>query len=41
MITMDELLAKLKINYTDLTLSKIHLERIVRDINITLKQIIL
>ena len=32
-ITMDELLAKLKTKYPDLTLS-----RVVRDINITLKQ---
>ena len=37
-ITMDELLSKLKINYPDLTLSRVHLGRVVRDINITLKQ---
>jgi hypothetical protein len=37
-ITMDELLTKLKTKYPDLTLSRVHLGRIVRDINITLKQ---
>ena len=37
-ITMDELLAKLKTKYSDLTLSRVHLGRVVRDINITLKQ---
>ena len=37
-ITMDELLSKLKTKYSDLTLSRVHLGRIVRDINITLKQ---
>ena len=37
-ITMDELLAKLKTKYPDLTLSRVHLGRVVRDINITLKQ---
>ena len=37
-ITMDELLFKLTTNYPDLTLSKVHLCRVVRDINITLKQ---
>ena len=35
---MDELLAKLKTKYSELTLSTVHLGRIVRDINITLKQ---
>ena len=35
---MDELLAKLKSKYPDLTLSRVHLGRVVRDINITLKQ---
>ena len=35
---MDELLAKLKTKYPDLTLSRVHLGRVVRDINITLKQ---
>ena len=35
---MDELLTKLKTKYPDLTLSRVHLGRIVRDINITLKQ---
>jgi len=35
---MDELLAKLKTKYSDLTLSRVHLGRVVRDINITLKQ---
>ena len=35
---MDELLAKLKSKYLDLTLSRVHLGRVVRDINITLKQ---
>ena len=37
-IIMDELLAKLKSKYIELTLSKVHLGRAVRDINITLKQ---
>lgn len=37
-ITMDELLTKLKTKYPDLTLSKVHLGRVLRDINITLKQ---
>ena len=37
-ITMDELLTKLKTKYPDLTLSRVHLGRVVRDINITLKQ---
>jgi hypothetical protein len=37
-ITMDELLVKLKTQYPDLTLSRVHLIRVVRDINITLKQ---
>ena len=37
-ITMDELLTKLKNKYPDLTLSRVHLGRVVRDINITLKQ---
>ena len=35
---MDELLTKLKPKYPGLTLSRVHLSRIVRDINITLKQ---
>ena len=35
---MDELLTKLKTKYPDLTLSRVHLGRIVRDNNITLKQ---
>ena len=35
---MNELLAKLKTNYPNLTLSRVHLGRIVIDINITLKQ---
>ena len=35
---MDELLTKLKTKYPDLTLSRVHLGRVVRDINITLKQ---
>ena len=35
---MDELLVKLKTKYPDLTLSRVHLGRLVRDINITLKQ---
>ena len=35
---MDELLIKLKTKYSDLTLSRVHLGRVVRDINITLKQ---
>ena len=35
---MDELLVKLKTKYSDLTLSRVHLGRVVRDINITLKQ---
>ena len=34
---MDELLANLKTNYPDLTLSRVHLGRVIRDINITLK----
>ena len=38
-IIMDELLAKLKSKYIELTLSKVHLGRAVRNINITLKQI--
>ena len=37
-ITMDELLTKLKTKYSDLTLWRVHLGRVVRDINITLKQ---
>lgn len=35
---MDKLLTKLKTKYPDLTLSRVHLGRIDRDINITLKQ---
>ena len=35
---MDELLVKLKTKYPVLTLSMVHLGRLVRDINITLKQ---
>ena len=35
---MDELLSKLKTKYPDLTLYRVHLGRVVRDINITLKQ---
>ena len=39
-ITMDELITKLKTKlktkYADLTLSRVHLGRVVRDINITL-----
>ncbi len=35
---MDELLTKLKTKYSNLTLSRVHLGRVVRDINITLKQ---
>jgi len=35
---MDELLVELKTKYPDLTLSSVHLGRVVRDINITLKQ---
>jgi hypothetical protein len=35
---MDELLTKLKTKYPDLSLSRVHLGRVVRDINITLKQ---
>ena len=31
-ITMDELIFKLKTKYTDLTLSRVHLGRVVRDI---------
>ena len=37
-ITMDELLSKLKSKYPDLSLLRVHLGRVVRDINITLKQ---
>jgi len=37
-ITIDELLVKLKTKYLNLTLSRVHLGRVVRDINITLKQ---
>ena len=37
-ITMDELLVKLKNKYPDLTLSRVHLGRVIRDINIRLKQ---
>ena len=37
-ITMDELLTKLKTKYSDLTLSRFDLDRVVRDINITLKK---
>ena len=37
-INMDELLVKLKNKYLDLTLLRVHLGRVVRDINITLKQ---
>ena len=39
-ITLDELLSKLKTKYPELTLSRDHLSRVVRDINITLKQTI-
>ena len=35
---MDELLTKLKTKYPKLTLSRVHLGRVVRDINITLKR---
>ena len=35
---MNELLSKLTANYPDLKLSRVHLGRVVRDINITLKQ---
>ena len=35
---MDELFAKLKSKYPYLTLSRVHLGRLVRDINISLKQ---
>ena len=35
---MDELLTKLKTKYPDLILSRVHLGRVVWDINITLKQ---
>ena len=37
-ITMDELLTKLKTKYPYLILSRVYLGRVVRDINITLKQ---
>ena len=37
-VTMDKLLANLKTKYPDLTMSRVHLSRVVRDINITLKQ---
>jgi len=37
-ITIDQLLVKLKTKYPNLTLSRVHLGRVVRDINITLKQ---
>ena len=37
-ITINELLVKLKTKYPDLTLSRVHLGRVVRDNNITLKQ---
>jgi hypothetical protein len=37
-ITMDELLSKLTTKYPDLSLSRVNLGRVVRDINITLKQ---
>ena len=37
-ITMEELLTKLKTKYSDLTLSRFDLDRVVRDINITLKK---
>ena len=35
---MDELLANLKTKYPDLEQSRVHLGRVVRDINITFKQ---
>ncbi len=35
---MDELLTQLKNKYPDLTLSRVHLGRVVGDINVTLKQ---
>ena len=35
---MDKLLTKLKTKHPELTLSRVHLGRVVRDINITLKQ---
>ena len=35
---MDEILTKLKTKYPDVILSRVHLDRVVRDINITLKQ---
>ena len=37
-ITMGELLSKIKTQYSKLTISRVHLGRIVRDMNITLKQ---
>lgn len=37
-ITMGELLVKLKIKYLDLKLSRVHLGRLERNINIILKQ---
>ena len=37
-ITLDELLSKLKTKYPELTLARDHFGRVVRDINITLKQ---
>ena len=37
-ITMNELLDKLKTKYPNLTLSRLHLGRVVMYINITLKQ---
>ena len=37
-ITIDKLLFKLTTKYPDLSLSKVHLGIVVRDINITLKQ---
>ena len=37
-ITMYELLTKLKNKYPDITQSRVHLGRVVKDINITLKQ---
>jgi len=35
---MNELLTKLKTKYSNITLSRVHLGRVVRDININLKQ---
>ena len=37
-ITMEDLLKKIQIKYPDFNISRVHLGRVVKDLNITLKQ---